>query len=69
MDGVESLVSRPIILAGAIAGAMIATLGPVVLKMTGVQSARVLSIVVRLGHTISWVSVGLFIAAGFLSNY
>ncbi|MCH1521519.1 MAG: hypothetical protein L7T80_01675 [Arenicellales bacterium] len=69
MDGFESLVGRPIIIAGAIAGALIAALGPVVLKKTGVQSARVLSIVVRLGHTISWVSVGLFIAAGFLSNY
>ena len=69
MDGVESLVSRPIIIAGAIAGALIATLGPVALKKAGVQSVRVLSTVVRLGHAVSWVSVGLFIAAGFLSNY
>tara|TARA_B100000700_G_C14513097_1_gene609553 strand:+ start:124 stop:333 length:210 start_codon:yes stop_codon:yes gene_type:complete len=69
MDGFESLVSRPIIIAGAIAGALMATLGPMVLKKTGVQSPRALSIFVRLGHALSWISVGLFIAAGFLTNY
>ena len=69
MDGFELLVGRPIIIAGAIAGALIATLGPVALKKAGVQSVRVLSPVVRLGHAVSGGSVGLFIAAGFRSNY
>ena len=69
MDGFESLISRPVIIAGAIAGALIATLGPIILKRAGVQSSRVLSTVTRLGYALSWISVGLFIAAGFLSNY
>ena len=69
MDGFESLISRPVIIAGAIAGALIATLGPMALKKAGVQSARVFSTVTRLGYALSWISVGLFIAAGFLSNY
>ena len=69
MDGFESLISRPVIIAGAIAGALIATLGPMALKKAGVQSARVLSTVVRVGYAVSWISVGLFVAAGFLSDY
>ena len=69
MDGFESLISRPVIIAGAIAGALIATLGPMALKKAGVQSARVLSTVVRVGDALSWISVGLFVAAGFLSDY
>jgi hypothetical protein len=69
MDGFESLISRPVIIAGAIAGALIATLGPMALKKAGVQSARVLSTVVRVGYALSWISVGLFVAAGFLSDY
>ena len=31
MDGLEALASRPVIIPGAIAGALIATLGPVIL--------------------------------------
>ena len=58
-----------VIIIGAIAGALIATLGPFALRRAGVQSRRVLSTVARLGHAVSWVSVGLFIAAGFLYNY
>ncbi|MBO31232.1 MAG: hypothetical protein CL439_07485 [Acidimicrobiaceae bacterium] len=69
MDGLNFLASRPVIISGAIAGALIATLGPIILKRAGVQSSRVLSTVTRLGYALSWISVGLFIAAGFLSNY
>ena len=69
MDGLEALASRPVIITGAIAGALIATLGPFILRRVGIQSRRVLSTVARFGHVLSWISVGLFIAAGFLSNY
>ena len=69
MDGLDFLASRPVIISGAIAGGLIATLGPIILKRAGVQSSRVLSTVTRLGYALSWISVGLFIAAGFLSNY
>ena len=69
MDGLEALASRPVIITGAIAGALIATLGPFILRRVGIQSRRVLSTVARFGHVLSWISVGLFIAAGFLSQY
>ncbi|HAA36457.1 MAG TPA: hypothetical protein DCE12_06525 [Gammaproteobacteria bacterium] len=69
MDGLEALASRPVIITGAIAGALIATLGPFILRRVGIQSRRVLSTVARFGHVLSWISVGLFIAAGFLSKY
>ena len=69
MDGLEALASRPVIITGAIAGALIATLGPFILRRVGIQSRRVLSTVARLGHAVSWISVGLFIAAGFLPKY
>jgi hypothetical protein len=69
MDGLEALASRPVIITGAIAGALIATLGPFILRRVGIQSRRVLSTVARFGHALSWISVGLFIAAGFLSKY
>ena len=66
---IKDLSKSPVIISGAIAGALIATLGPFLLRRVGVQSRRVLSTVARLGHALSWISVGLFIAAGFLSNY
>ena len=69
MDGLEAFASRPVIISGAIAGALIATLGPFILRRVGIQSRRVLSTVARFGHVLSWISVGLFIAAGFLSKY
>ena len=69
MDGLEFLASRPVVISGAIAGAFIAILGPIILKRAGVQSSRALSTVTHLGYALSWISVGLFIAAGFLSNY
>ena len=69
MDGLDFLASRAVIISGAIAGALIATLGPIILKWAGVQSSRVLSMGTRRGYALSWISVGLFIAAGFLSNY
>ena len=69
MDGIESLVSRPVIIGGAVGGALIAILGPMALRKIGVKNPQLLSTVGRLGYALSWISVGLFIVAGFLSNY
>ena len=69
MDDLQLIASRPVVIGGAVLGALIPMLGPMALKKCGVENARVLSTVTRLGYAISWMSVGLFIAAGFLSSY
>ncbi|HAY47277.1 MAG TPA: hypothetical protein DCY55_13490 [Gammaproteobacteria bacterium] len=69
MDGLQLIASRPVVISGAVLGALISMLGPMALKKCGVKNSRVLSTVTRLGYAISWMSVGLFIAAGFLSSY
>ena len=55
MDGLQLIASRPVVISGAVLGALISMLGPMALK--------------KCGYAISWMSVGLFIAAGFLSSY
>ncbi|MGI9301210.1 MAG: hypothetical protein ACR2RB_00675 [Gammaproteobacteria bacterium] len=66
MDFVDALLQRPVIIALAIAGGGLATVGSVLLRKGGQDlpnnTAR---FVLRLGYVCAWVSVGLFVAAGF----
>ena len=65
----EILLNRPVMISCAIAGALIASLGPYILKKSGSHSDRTRVLVVRLGYAVSWISVALFIAAGFFSDH
>jgi hypothetical protein len=68
MGEFEFLLNRPVIITCAIAGAAVATMGPYMLRKCGLHSGRAHVVVVRAGHIISWLSVALFIVAGFLSD-
>ena len=65
----EILLNRPVMISCAIAGALIASLGPYILKKSGSHSDRTRVLVVRLGYAVSWISVALFISAGFVSDH
>jgi len=65
LDPIDLLLSRPVIIAMAIAGAAIASVGPGVMKKLHWGGAAAQRWVTRLGYAITWGSVVLFIAAGF----
>ena len=67
MDLIQSLTDRSLIITLAIAGGVIATAGSVLGRRQGV-SAKFARIMLRSGYAISFVSVGLFIIAGFLKG-
>ena len=48
--------------------ALIASLGPYILKKSGSHSDRIRVLVIRSGYAVSWISVALFITAGFFSD-
>jgi hypothetical protein len=62
------LLYRPAIVSLAVSGALIASLGPYFLKKVGFSSPRLARLITRIGYALSWVSVGFFIAAGFIGN-
>jgi hypothetical protein len=68
LDPIDFLLSRPVIITAAIAGAAIASMGPGVMKKLHWGGAAAQRRVMRLGYAISWGSVVLFIAAGFFSR-
>ena len=69
MDPLEFLLSRHTIIAGAVLGALIASLGPVLLRKLGIGGKSVGKVIARVGYGVSWLSVALFIASGFFYNF
>lgn len=65
MDILTLLLQRPVIITLALSGAAIATLGNVFLRKSDKVSPKTARLITRFGYGISWVSVALFIAAGF----
>ena len=68
MSELDLIFDRSTIIAFAIAGAVVAIGAPFLLKKLGYENPGLLKVIVRFGHSVSWVSVGLFIAAGFMTN-
>ena len=69
MGVLEILLNRPVMISCAIAGALIASLGPYILKKSGSHSDLIRVLVIRSGYAVSWISVALFITAGFFSDH
>ena len=69
MDPLEFLLSRHTIIAGAVLGALIASLGPSLLRKFGIGGKSAGKIIARIGYGVSWMSVALFIASGFFFNF
>lgn len=65
MDILTLLLQRPVIITLALTGAAIATLGNVTLRKSTKVGHKTARLITRVGYGISWISVALFIAAGF----
>ena len=69
MEILDALLERRIIISLAIAGALVATLGSYLLRDSSGVEPRTARRVLRAGYGLAWLSVALFIAAGFRSGY
>ena len=66
------LTDREVIVSLAILGAVIATFGTYSLRASKIREIlgeRNARRIVRSGYFITWISIGFFIVAGFISNY
>lgn len=68
MELLDVVLQRPVIIALAIAGAAIATVGSVLLRQGSRVDPKTARLVMRIGYGITWLSVGIFIVAGFLGK-
>lgn len=67
MELLGLLSSRPVVIALAVAGALVATIGSWLMRNPGRLGARGARWVMRIGYGITGTSVFLFIVAGFLA--
>ena len=65
MELLDAVLQRSVVIALAIIGAVLATLGSVMLRKGSQVNPRIGRFVLRLGYTVAWASVALFIAIGF----
>ena len=65
MEFLEIMIQRPVVIATAIAGAIVATTGSFMLARPGRFKQRWSRLTLRLGYAVSGASVVLFIIAGF----
>lgn len=68
MELFKSLLQREIFIGFAIAGAVVATIGSYMLNRPSGVNPRMSRFILRTGYAITWTSVAIFIAAGFMSN-
>ena len=67
MEFLALIAARPVVIALAILGAIVATLGNHWVRRPGRLGARGARFVLRLGYGLTGASVALFIVAGFLA--
>ncbi len=65
MDILDGLLDRRVIVGLAIVGATLATLGSFFLRDKSRVDRRTARVLLRAGYGVAWLSVALFIAAGF----
>lgn len=68
MELLDLVIQRPVVIALAIAGAAVATLGSVLLRQGSRVNPKTARLILRLGYGISGISIAIFIAAGFLGK-
>ena len=66
MEFMTLLLQRKVIIALAVIGALIATVGSILMRKNTSANPRVARIVLRTGYALSWGSVATFIIAGLL---
>lgn len=68
MDLLDLVLQRPVVIALAIAGAAVATVGSVLLRQGSRVDPKTARLVLRVGYGITWASIAIFIIAGFLGK-
>jgi hypothetical protein len=68
MELLDFVIQRPVVIALAIAGAAVATVGSVLLRKGSRVDPKTARLILRVGYGITWVSIAIFIAAGFLGK-
>ena len=68
MELLAALLQRNVIIALAIAGAVVATLGNVLVQKKSSTVPRYGRLILKSGYAITWTSVILFIASGFFGE-
>ena len=66
MELIPLLLQRNLIIALAVFGALVATVGSILMRQNSSVSSRVARMVLRTGYGLSWGSVAGFITAGLL---
>ena len=61
----DFFLQRDVIIFLALSGAVIATIGSYLLNRKGVEPTKNNRLILRFGYTLTFVSIGLFIVAGF----
>jgi len=69
VEQLSLLLQREVIIALAIIGAVIATVGSMLVRTTSTSNPKIARLVLRMGYALTWASVGLFVAAGFVSGW
>lgn len=68
MELFKSLLQREVFIGFAVTGAIIATIGSYLVNRPSGVSPRTSKFILRAGYAITWTSVAIFIAAGFMSS-
>ena len=68
MEFFAPLLQRHVIIGLAVGGGLLALIGSFLLRKKTSVDPRVARFVLRSGYAISWLSVALFIAVGFLGS-
>jgi drug/metabolite transporter (DMT)-like permease len=68
MEVLDTVLQRPVIIALAVAGAVVATIGSVLMRKDSRVSPGTARLILRVGYGLAWASVVIFIVAGFLGK-
>ena len=68
MSGLDFFLQRELIIFLALTGAIIATIGSYLVNRRESVSTKLNRFVLHFGYTLTFVSIGLFIVAGFLGK-
>lgn len=69
MQPLGFLLQREVIIGLAVTGAIIATIGGYLQRENSTSNPQTAKFITRTGYAISWASVAIFIAVGFLSGW
>ncbi len=69
MQSLGFLLQREVVIVLAIGGAIIATIGGYLQRKNSTSNLHAARFITRTGYAISWASVAIFVAVGFLSGW